>query len=327
MPHLKRGCIRDFLSILGPTFDEARYNRTDHIYHFDKADIEFFPADDSTKLRGGRRDILFINEANNVSLDAYNELDIRTRACTFIDYNPVSEFWAHERIDKPGVAYIHSTYMDARHVLPPEVVEKIERRKGLDPNWWRVYGLGEVGNVEGLVHPVFTMCDDMPAQGDTFYGLDFGYTNDPTALVKCVIVGDSLFCDQLIYETGLTNDAIARRLESLGVRRNFDEVYADCAEPKSIAEIKARGYNVKPAMKGADSLLAGIQRVNQYRQHWTKRSVDAIKEQRNYRYVETSDGKITNKPIDDYNHAMDARRYALFTRLTAPSMSVHKVAY
>lgn len=327
-PHLRIGAMRDYEMILGDRFSGDRWGSVEHLYSYPGgAQIEFFSADQSGKAHGPRRDVLFLNEAINIPKSVCDQLTIRTRWKVFIDHNPCGEYWVHELRGRPDVAWIHSTYRDAMEVVPFDIVKDIETWKERDPNRYRVYGLGEVGNVQGLVHPNFSLCDDLPAQGDTFYGLDFGFTNDPTALVKCVLVGEDLYCDQLIYESGLTNDAIARRFDSFGIRRNYDEVYADCAEPKSITEISRCGYNVKPAVKGVDSLLAGIQRVNQYRQHWTKRSVDAIKEQRNYRYVETSDGKITNKPVDDYNHAMDARRYAVFTRLQVPAMEMRRIAY
>jgi phage terminase large subunit len=212
-------------------------------------------------------------------------------------------------------------------VLPLETVASIESRRERDPNWWRVYGLGEVGKIEGLVHPAFTLVEDMPQGGIEFYGLDFGYSNDPTALVRCLVIGDDLYTDQLIFERGLTNDQIAHRMESLGVRKNYDEIFADAAEPKSITEIRQYGYNIKGCPKGPDSLDAGIQRVNQYRQHITKRSLDLIKEQRNYRYIEDSAGRITNKPMDDYNHGMDARRYAIMGKFGKQHGYAGLVAY
>jgi len=312
LPHLKRGCIRDFMAIMGDGFDDARYNKTEHIYTFGNGMIEFFPADEPSKMRGGRRDILFINEANNVARDAYRELDIRTRLFTFLDWNPVSEFWAHEDglIGKPENVYIHSTYLDAVAVLPPEVVANIESNRESDPNWWNVYGLGLLGKVEGLVYPKFAQIDTMP-DGDGFYGLDFGYSNDPTVLIHCIIKGKELYCQELIYEAGLTNDMIAHRMDELGVRRNYDEIFADSAEPKSIDEIAAYGFNIKPAPKGAGSVEYGHQKVRQYAQFWTKDSVKCIKEQRNFRYIEDKMGRLTQKTTHTFSHGMDARRYAI----------------
>jgi phage terminase large subunit len=320
MPHLKRGCIRDFISMLGDGFEEKRWNRSDHIYSFDKSDLEFFSADQPDRLRGGRRDILFLNECNNQNYDAFMELYIRTRLFAFLDYNPVSEFWVHEKglINDPQTVFIHSTYLDGVNVLPKFIIDKIESQKGKDPNWWNVYGLGLIGNVEGLVHPKFSQCDELPEGGKRFFGMDFGYSNDPTVLVENVALGDDLFSDQLIYEKGMTNDAIAKRMEQLGVRKGYDEIFADCAEPKSIEEIHRYGFNIKPAPKGKDSLETGIQKVNQYRQHWTKRSLECIKEQRNYRYVVDKNGKITPKPSDEWNHGMDARRYGVISKMLFP---------
>jgi phage terminase large subunit len=311
IPHLKRGVIRDSQAILGESWDDDEYNKTDRIYKTRNHEIEYFSADNSAKLRGGRRDFLYINEANNISKAAYDELQVRTRLKTIIDYNPVSEFWAHELIGTKGVAFIHSTYQDAKHVLPPEIVLSIESRKDKDPNWWRVYGLGEVGNIEGLCHPYMRTVPDIPDGGARVFGIDFGFGGDPCCLTENVVIGDDLYSDQLIYEKGLLNSQLAARFASLGIRKHYDEIYADSAEPKSIAELCAYGYNVKACPKGADSVVHGIQFVNRYRQHWTTRSLEAIKEQRNYRYIEDRDGRLTEKPMDDYNHGMDSRRYAI----------------
>lgn len=329
LPHLKRGAIRDFVNIMGDDYNDNLFNKTDHIYSFGSSKLEFFSADDSKRLRGGRRKRLFLNEVNNITELSFNELDVRTEECTFVDFNPVSDFWVHQLLAKYGITdftkdcfpaqkdicFIHSTYLHAKHLLPKSTVEKIESRRERDPNWWNVYGLGLVGNIEGLIHPVFTTTKDMPQPGVgiEFYGLDFGFT-DETALIKCVVVNDQLFCDQLIYETGLTNPQIARRMESLGVRKNHDEIFADSAEPKSIKEIASYGFNIKPVEKGPDSVRAGILKVNEYKQIWTERSVDAIKEQRNYRYIQKDDGTFSEKPIEDFDHAMSARRYAVISK-------------
>ena len=323
LPHLKRGCIRDFQNILGETFDYSKYNKTEHIYDFGKGKIEFFPADEPSKMRGGRRDILFINECNNVSYDAFKELDIRTRLFTFLDWNPVSEFWAHERgmINDPVNFYIHSTYKDALWVLPPEVVKNIESNKN-DPNWWNIYGLGKLGKIEGLVYPHFEQVNELP-QGDYFYGLDFGYSNDPSVLTKNVIIEDRLYSQELIYQTGLTNDMISNRMNELGVRQHYDEIFADAAEPKSIEEIYRSGFNIKACPKGADSVEYGHQKVRQYKQYWTKDSTNCIKEQRNFRYIPDKDGKLTDKTTHNFSHGMDSRRYAVIGKLLTIKTILH----
>jgi len=306
LPHLKKGAIRDFFRVTGEDIDSCPYyNKTDHIYKRGKGTVEFFGADESGKVRGPRRDILFINEGNNVPWETARGLDIRTRLFTFVDWNPVSEFWAHERwIGQPENTYIHSTYMDAVDVLPPEVVANIESNKN-DPNWWNIYGLGRIGKIEGLVYPMFEQVGALPP-GDVFYGMDFGYSNDPTVLVKCIIKGDGFYCEELIYEKGLTNDAIAYRMAELGVIRNYDEIYADSAEPKSIEEIYQHGFNIKPAPKGAGSVEYGHQKVRQYKQFWTADSTNCIKEQRNFRYVPDKDGKLTDKTTHQWSHCLIA---------------------
>ena len=325
-PHLKRGALRDFMNIMGEDFDYSRFNKTDFIYDFGNAKLEFFSADQSDKLRGARRDILFLNEANNVPYNAYRELDIRTKSFSILDWNPVSEFYAHQNlIGKPENAYIHSTYLDAIDVIPPEVVANIEANRN-DPNWFNIYGLGRLGKVEGLVYPYFELIDELP-QGDAFYGLDFGFSTDMTALVKCVIVEDSLYCQELIYEVGLTNQDIASRLDELGIKRHYDEIWADSAEPKSIEEIHRYGFNIKGASKGPGSVEYGHQRVRQYKFQVTKDSLNMIKSLRNFRYIQDKDGRLTNKTTHLFSHLMDAVRYAIMGKVEPLQAQPLRITY
>jgi phage terminase large subunit len=325
LPHLRKGAIRDFFNILGEDQDNnSRYNKTEHIYNFGNGIIEFFGADESDKIRGPRRDILFINEANNIPWETARGLDIRTKKFTFADWNPVSEFWAHEHwIGQPENVYIHSTYNDALEVIPQEVIKNIESNKDKDPNWWNVYGLGKLGKIEGLVYPHFEIVKELP-QGDYFYGLDFGFSNDVTALVKNVIMGDSLYSQELIYEVGLTNQNIGVRAEEVGVKKHYDEIFADSAEPKSIEEISLMGFNIKGVEKGPGSVEYRHQKVRQYKQFWTKDSINCIKEQRNFRYIEDKDGKLTDKTTHIWSHGMDARDYGVIGKEGGNSMTVPK---
>jgi len=326
-PHLSRGCIRDFRNILGDAWQDSRWSKSHHIYTFGNGVIEFFSADEPSKLRGGRRQILFLNEANNVPYDGFKELDIRTELFTFLDWNPVSEFWAHESlIGRDENAYIHSTYLDARELLPDAVVKNIESNKDTDPNWWNIYGLGKLGRIEGLVYPYFDQVDALPP-GDVFYGLDFGFSNDPTALVANVIKGDCLYSDELIYETGLTNDDISHYMTDLGLIKHNDEIFADSAEPKSIEEIYRYGWNVRPCPKGKDSVEFGHQRVREFKQYWTKRSLNCIKEQRNFRYIQDKNGQYTGKTLHMWSHGMDARRYAVMAKAARPKTKVTSTNY
>jgi phage terminase large subunit len=189
-----------------------------------------------------------------------------------------------------------------------------------DPNWAHIYLEGLLGRVEGLVYPYFEQVNEIPAGGQTFYGLDFGYSNDPTVLVRCTIDQDRLYSEELIYQTGLTNDAIAHRMDEVGVKRNHDEIFADSAEPKSIDEIHKFGFNIKPCPKGADSVEFGHQKIRQFKQFWTKNSLNCIKEQRNFRYIADKDGKFTDKTTHTYSHGLDARRYACITYLGRPKL-------
>jgi phage terminase large subunit len=326
IPHLKRGCIRDFEKIMGMELDTSVYNKTDHTYKFDKTTLEFFSADDSSKLRGGRRDILFINECNNTTKDSFDELDVRTRLLTIVDFNPTSEFWLHEILRSKGIkdfsedctvgdtAFIHSTYNDARAVLPESVVSNIESRRETDKNWWRVYGLGLVGKIEGLIHPDFTTIDRLPNEGICGYGLDLGFT-DPAALVKNVLIGDTLYSQELFYQTGMTNQDISKKFTELGLIKGRSEIIADCAEPKSIEDLHRMGWNIKPSIKGQGSFETGIKKVNQYHQVWTKDSTNGIKEQRNYMFDKDKDGKLLDSDDNsNFNHLMAARRYWLVNK-------------
>jgi phage terminase large subunit len=311
LPHLKRGCIRDFTNIMGDKFDPNRYNKTEQVYRFDRGTIEFFGADESDKVRGPRRDILFLNEANNIPFETARGLDKRTSRFTFADWNPVSEFWAHEHwIGEPENVYIHSTYLDAKAVIPAEVVANIESEKDKDPNWWNVYGLGLIGKIEGLVYPYFKQVDELP-KGDNFYGLDFGYSSDPTVFVRNVIVGGNLYSQQMFYKyLPMTNDDIAREMDLLHVPVH-DPIYPDPDEPKSAEELRRHGFNVQDTEKGAGSVKYGIKKVNSYNQFWTKDSLDFIKEQRNYRYLwkrEPHTGReyLSDETTHQYSHCFIA---------------------
>jgi phage terminase large subunit len=329
LPHLKRGCIRDFFNIIGESPDNNRYwSKTEYIYKRPSwnGTVEFFGADNSDRARGPRRRILGINEANNVEWETARNLDTRTTQFTVCDWNPVSEFWAHENWliraadgkweGTPGNEYMHSTYLDAKHVLPAQVVQVIESYRDKDPNWWRIYGLGLVGKIEGLVHPNFQQVDDLPELGEVIYGLDYGFAQDPTVLVKNVVIGDKCYSKQILYDrSGLTNGQIAQKMTLAGVNTT-DPIYPDPDEPKSAEELRREGFNIQDAVKGPGSVAYGIQRVNQFYQFWTKDSLDCIKEQRNFSYIKkTVQGRetYTDETTHQWSHGMAARRYALAT--------------
>ena len=335
LPHLKRGAIRDFFDLMGESSsNNPRYNMSDHVYDFShdglKILFEFFPADEPAKLRGGKRHILFINECNNVAFDAFRELDIRTEIFTFLDYNPVSEFWLHESgmLSNPENTYIHSTYLDALNVLPTEVVKNIVETAKNDPNWANVYAKGQLGSVEGLVYPAFTVVDALPDHGQVVYGLDFGFAGDEAALVKNLIIAPhdnkpgEVYSQEIIYSKNLTNQDLSARMETAGLKKHYDEIFADSAEPKSIEELNRLGWNVKPCQKGEGSVEFGHQKLRQYKQFWTKDSLNGIKEQRNFRYIQDKDGKLTEKTTHNWSHCMDARRYGAVSMIDREHIAV-----
>jgi len=314
LPHLKRGAMRDFINLLlmYEVYNEKMHNKTDNSFMLGKSKVEFFGADQPDKLRGARRDYLFINECNNVTKAAYDQLEVRTRNRVWLDFNPVSEFWVHESVlPTEGVTFIKSTYKD-NPFLDKQIIRAIERRRETDPAWFKVFGMGEVGSIEGLVYSNWDMVDAFPAEKDCkfyVYGMDFGYTNDPSALIKVALHQGDIYLEEMLYETGLTNNDLVDRLKALNVDRN-SEIFADSAEPKSIETIKRNSFFIKPARKGKDSILNGIDIVKRYQLKVTKGSVNLIKELRNYKWVEKGD-KVINKPVDHHNHLLDAMRYAI----------------
>lgn len=319
LPHLKKGAIRDFLNIMEGHgyYNDERWNRTDYIYEFETGSkIEFFSADSPDKVRGPRRDVLFINEANNISYETYTQLAIRTNEDIYLDYNPVSEFWVHDEvIPRTDHDFLILTYKD-NDALPEAVVKELESRK-TKPDWWRVYGEGLIGGTEGLVFPeVWPQLDEIPIGAKLErYGLDFGYTNDPTALIAIYYYDGGYILDEVIYQKGLSNKQIADIL----LNSPKAMVVADSAEPKSIDEIRSYGINIMPVAKtkgdtkGKTWIRWSIDVVNEQKISVTKRSTNILKEKRNYMWEKDVNDKPTGDPIDMWNHAMDAIRYGMVT--------------
>lgn len=317
-PHLKRGAMRDFFNIVGDSYREKDHNKSDWQYYVGpgKSVFEFFSADNPAKLRGGRRDFLFINECNNVRKSSRDQLEVRTKYREFLDFNPVQHFWGHELIARPKTSFDISTYRDNQY-LDKRIIASIEARRGLDPNWWRVYGEGQVGKLEGLILPDFELIDEMPDIPVTL-GLDFGFTNDPSALVQMGVDGRTIYLDELFYEYGLTNPAIADKMEKLGVPQT-QLIYADSAEPKSIQEIRNKGYLIKPCVKGKDRIHAEIDYLRSHKVKITKKSTNLIKELRGWTYIIDDDEKITNTPAEVVDHAIDGVRYSLTGKIKPSS--------
>lgn len=324
IPHLKRGAIKDFKKIMqltGRWFDN-RWNATDFKYTFANGSvIEFFSADTDAKLRGARRDYLYMNECNNMTFHAYTELAARTKKGIYLDWNPVNEFWFHTELQNDNdVDFITVTYMD-NEACPESALNFILKAKekastsSFWANWYRVYGLGQVGSLEGVIFENWKQCDTIPKEAEFIaYGMDFGFTNDPSTLIAVYRYNSELYLDELIYNTGLTNSDLINKMKDLGII-NYNMIVADSAEPKSIEDIRRAGYRIEAAKKGADSIRNSIDTLQAHKLNVTKNSTNLIKELRNYKWVTDTSGNKTSNPIDDYNHAIDAVRYVALNRL------------
>jgi phage terminase large subunit len=313
IPHLRRGAVRDFEKIMkwGRRYTQTSFNKSLLKYQFQNGSfIEFFSADDASKLRGARRDILYINECNNVSFDAYNELSIRTKKEIYLDFNPSNEFWVHNELKGEDDAdFIILTYKD-NEALDDGIVQQIEKNRLKAKtstywrNWWLVYGEGKIGQLQGAVFSNYKIIDTIPSEARLIgLGMDFGYTNDPTSIIEVYKLNETRILNEVTYQTGLLNSDIAKLLP-----KNVP-VYADSAEPKSIRTIQLAGITIKGVTKGKDSINYGIDVMQREDYLVTSQSTNLIKELRSYCWDTDKTGKRLNKPIDNFNHAIDAVRY------------------
>jgi len=326
IPHLKRGAIRDFKKIMTETgrWNPDRWNATDFRYTFANGSfIEFFSADSPDKMRGPRRDRLYMNEANNMPFETYLQLGSRTRESIFLDWNPTSEFWFHtDLMHDSDTDFIILTYLD-NEACPDQARKWLEKAKEKAEtseywrNYYRVYGLGEVGSLQGVVFNNWSQVDEVPqAFRRRIYGLDWGFSNDQTAVVEVTIANDTdVYLRQVMYERGLINTDIANRLQWM----KGSEIIADSAEPKSIEELRRHGFRIRPTVKGPDSVRAGIAKMQGLRMFVTSDSIDLIRELRSYCWQTDKAGAATNEPEDANNHAIDAARYAIMEVLKARS--------
>lgn len=322
IPHLRRGANKDFLKIMKDTgrYIPQNYNKTLLRYEFTNGSyIEFFSADDEARLRGARRNILYINECNNINFETYLQLQIRTDGDIYLDYNPTSKFWVHSEVLTQDTAdIIILTYKD-NEALSKDIIHQLEanRQKALTStyweNWCRVYLDGEVGQVEGTIFNDYEIINFIPDEARPLgYGLDWGYSYDPSAVVCLYKWNDDIIVDEIIYQKGLLNSELSSLLKQYDVK---GEIYADSAEPKSIQELKRFGHNIKPVEKGRDSVNYGIQIIQQKKMYITKRSTNLLDELNKYMWKKNRDGGYDNTPIDAYNHAIDALRYIAMSKL------------
>lgn len=311
MPHLKGGAIEDFKNIMQGQgyWAESRWHGTDYVYTFETGStIKFTSVDTYGKAHGPRRDVLFLNECNNLAYNIVDQLITRTREVVWIDWNPTSEFWFYEKMlgKRDDIDFITLTYKD-NEALDQNTIQEIESHKD-NKNWWRVYGEGKIGEVEGRIYTGWQIIKDVPFEARLEgYGLDYGYSIDPTAIVAVYYYNGGYILDEVLYRKGMSNKQIADVLNSLP----YGLVVADSAEPKSNDEIKSYGVNLVPVVKGKDSIKQGIQYVQDQKISVTERSTNLIKEYRNYLWKTDKNGNIINEPEGGLDHALDAVRYRL----------------
>lgn len=326
LPHMKKGALKDFLTIMKTHgyYKENSHNKTDNQYTFETGSvIEFFGLDDPSKAHGPRRDVLFVNEANNVSHATFDALDVRTLDFTIIDYNPTTEFWVHtEVIPKHDHDFLIVTYKD-NEALPQKVVDKIEARRW-NENWWRVYGLGLIGTLEGIIFPNFEVIPRVPEEAQLArHGIDFGYTNDEAAIGDIYAWNGGFIVHELAYGTGISNRDAANyirgseQLPLVGRDGSYAEdtttlTVADSAEPKSIDDLKRYGVRTIGSTKGLGSVNAGIEVVQDQKIYITASSTNFLKCWRNYQWkIDKKTGKPTNTPEHEFSHAPDMVRYTI----------------
>lgn len=335
-PHLKRGAIRDFGEVLGGLFDAECWSRGESVYTLPNGSIiEFFSADSPAKVHGPARDRLFLNEVQNIPWEIARQLFVRTRGLVLMDYNPTHEGWVQQQIEpRPECVTIHSTYKD-NSFLSAEQVREIEANQG-DANWWRVYGLGLVGSLEGLIYPDFQMVDGMPdASMDRWrevWGIDFGFS-DPTAIVRCLAdPGRKMaYLDEVCYERAMKNEHIIAALARQGIAKHIN-IWADCEDPRSIKEIgDATGLKILPCTKDAPVKSEKRKFQIQWMQGWrffvTKSSLNLIRDLRNYCYAKDRDGNLTDSPIHEWSHGPDAMRYALYSEFAGNTAGQYTIGF
>ena len=331
IPNLKVGALRDALDIIGN--DEAikqqlvSYNRSERVMTFVSGSIiEFNSYDNEQDARSGKRDYLFVNEANGIPYGVFEQLSLRTRQKVYIDYNPDTSFWVHDKLLPMETTEL--IVSDHRHnpFLSDKTRNKIEGLKEKDLDLWKVYARGMTGRIEGLVLRKWHTTNESFADKNLIgYGIDFGFTNDPTSMVEVRMQDGELWVKEVIYETGLTNQDISMRLEVAGVSRGA-LIVADSAEPKSIEELRRLRWTVDGVKKGKDSIMFGINLLKGYTINVDSRSKNLIKELEQYRWKTDKNGDSLNVPIDNYNHAIDALRYIIMHKFTKKGYGKYAVA-
>ena len=318
VPHLKGGAMKDFLKIMKQTnrYKGDNWSITNSKYTFGNGAVIEFVNADGDKAVGPRRDVLYVNEANLINFETYTQLSMRTSKDIYLDFNPVNRFWVHDEVlTEPDSEMIILTYRDNEGIPVFVLEELLSKRKKADTsdywkNWCKVYLDGEVGALEGVIFQNWTTIDSVPGVAKLLgYGMDFGFTNDPTTMIAVYKYNGKLILDEVIYQKGLLNSQIATMIKSVGAKNG--PIYADSSEPKSIADIQGYGIGIYPVKKGANSVKEGIQLMQEYEYLITKSSLHLQEELNKYEW----DKKKVNEPIEIWNHCIDAARYLVWMQL------------
>lgn len=320
-PSLRASVMRDFFTILNNEdwYDERNHNKTENTYNLFGNTWCFIAASEPQKLRGAKRNFAFLNEANELSLESFRQISLRCTDKLICDFNPSMEFhWLYDEvIPRDDCSFFKSTYLD-NPFLGEETIKEIERLKETDEDYWRVYGLGERGKSRATIFNshIYT---ELPEDAKLVaWGIDWGFSADPTALVKVSIRDNELYIEEHLYQGGMTNSDIIAHLRECGIARH-EEIIADSAEPKAIHEIhrgdSQGGFNIKPAKKGADSIRIGIDLMRRHKLYIKDTSLNIQKEFRNYKWKQDKDLRTLPIPVDSFNHAVDAVRYVCLNKL------------
>jgi phage terminase large subunit len=319
-PSLRATVLRDFLQILNNyhIYKDEFHNKSNSEYNLFGNLIEFTSLDQSQKIRGRKRDLLFINEGNELYWEDWQQLIFRTQERIILDFNPSDEYhWIYDNvITRKDCAFYKTTYLD-NPFLEDVIRDEIERLKETDDQYWQIYGLGERAS---SINTIFKYAEVNKIPDDAkliSYGMDFGYSNDPTTLVSVFVMEHNLYIKEHLYRTQMTTQDINIFLREQNLLTN--PIYADSAEPRLIAELRRMGHNIFPSLKGKDSINAGIDLLKRYKLHITSDSNNAIQEFRNYKWKEDKSGRLINIPEDKHNHIIDPCRYATYSILSRPN--------
>ena len=325
-PSLRASVMRDFIEILRThkMYSEAAHNKSSSEYILYNNLIEFISLDQPQKVRGRKRDLLFINEGNELFWEDWQQLLFRTQEKIIIDYNPSDEYhWIYDKvIPRDDCDFFITTYLD-NPFLGSSIKTEIERLRETDEQYWQIYGLGIKGVSKSTIFR-YTEVEKIPESAKFLsYGMDFGYTNDPTTMIGVWIDEYNIYAKEFLYRTMMTTTDIHKFLKELNVDREM--IFADSAEVRLIDELRRMGWNIRPSIKGRDSINAGIDLLKRYKLNLTSQSNNAIQEFRNYKWQEDRNGKMINVPIDKSNHLIDALRYGTYSILSKPNFGKYAI--